>query len=89
MTRHWSEAWGLSIWRLGGEGDNLLFEAQTTLQREIDPKVLSPADRLAKVSENVSFVLDVLAEPKLFLVGSQPDLEQLTCGVSAFAASVG
>jgi hypothetical protein len=60
-----------------GEVVNQLFEAQTTLQREINPKVFAPADWQVKVAASASFVLDVLAKPKLFLIGSQHDLEQL------------
>jgi hypothetical protein len=41
---------------------NLLFEAQTTLQREINPKAFSTADWQAKLAANASFVLDVLAK---------------------------
>lgn len=60
-----------------GEVVNLLFEAQTTLQREINPKVFSTADWHAKLAANAPFALDVLAKPKLFLIGSQHDLGQL------------
>jgi predicted nucleotidyltransferase len=60
-----------------GEVVNLLYEAQTTLQREINPKVFSMADWQAKLAAKSSFVLDVLAKPKLFLIGSQNDLDQL------------
>jgi len=60
-----------------GEVVNLLFNAQTTLQREINPKVFSTADWHAKLAAKSSFVLDVLAKPKLFLIGSQDDLDQL------------
>ncbi len=60
-----------------GEVVNLLFEAQTTLQREVNPKVFSTADWRTKLAANASFVLDVLAKPKLFLIGSQHDLDQL------------
>jgi len=60
-----------------GEVVNLLYEAQTTLQREINPKVFSMADWQAKLAAKSSFVLDVLAKPKLFLIGSQHELDQL------------
>lgn len=60
-----------------GEVVNLLFDAQTTLQREINPKVFSTIDWKTKLATNSSFVLDVLAKPKLFLIGSQHDLDQL------------
>lgn len=60
-----------------GEVVNLLFDAQTTLQREINPKAFSKAEWQTKLATNSSFVLDVLAKPKLFLIGSQHDLDQL------------
>jgi predicted nucleotidyltransferase len=60
-----------------GEVVNLVFDAQTTLQREINPKVFSTVDWQTKLAANSSFVLDVLAKPKLFLIGSQDDLDQL------------
>jgi predicted nucleotidyltransferase/predicted transcriptional regulator len=60
-----------------GEVVNLLFDAQTTLQREINPKVFSKLDWHTKLATSSSFVLDVLAKPKLFLIGSQHDLDQL------------
>lgn len=60
-----------------GEAVNLLYEAQATLHREINPKIFSVEAWLAKVSEKSSFVLDVLSKPKLFLIGTQHDLDQL------------
>lgn len=60
-----------------GETVNLLYEAQTTLQREINPKVFSPSDWQAKLASNSAFLRDVLAKPKLFLMGTQHDLDQL------------
>ncbi len=60
-----------------GEAVNLLYEAQTTLQREINPKVFSPSDWQAKLASNSAFLRDVLAKPKLFLMGTQHDLDQL------------
>jgi len=60
-----------------GEVVNLLYEAQTTLQREINPKVFSMAEWQAKLAAKSSFVLEVLAKPKLFLIGSQHELDQL------------
>lgn len=60
-----------------GEAVNLLYEAQTTLHREVNPKIFSVEAWLTKVSEKSSFVLDVLSKPKLFLIGTQHDLDQL------------
>jgi len=56
----------------------LLYDAQTTLQREINPKIFSAAEWRDKFQANSPFVVDVLAKPKLFLIGAQGDLDQLT-----------
>lgn len=60
-----------------GETVNLLSDAQTTLQREINPKVFSPSDWQATLTANSAFLLEVLAKPKLFLIGNQHELDQL------------
>ena len=60
-----------------GEALALLYEAQKTLQREVNPKVFSVADWRAKMAGNSSFVTDVMAKPKLFLIGTQSELDQL------------
>jgi predicted nucleotidyltransferase len=60
-----------------GEVVNLLYEAQTTLHREINPKVFSTTDWRAKLATKTPFVMDVMAKPKLFLIGSQHELDQL------------
>ncbi len=59
------------------EAVNHLFEAQNTLGREINPKVFGADEWCAKINEPSSFVLDVLSKPKIFLIGSQSDLDQL------------
>jgi predicted nucleotidyltransferase len=60
-----------------GESVNLLYEAQATLQREINPKVFATDEWQAKLTAKSSFILDVLSKPKLFLIGTQRDLDQL------------
>lgn len=60
-----------------GEAVNLLYEAQATLHREINPKVFGAEEWRSKLEAKSSFVLDVLAKPKIFLIGNQHDLEQL------------
>lgn len=60
-----------------GEVVNLLYEAQTSLQRQINPKVFAVEEWQAKVKAKSSFVLDVLSKPKLFLIGTQHELDQL------------
>jgi predicted nucleotidyltransferase len=60
-----------------GEALNLLYDAQAIVQREINPKVFSAEEWRAKLAEKSSFVLDVLAKPKIFLIGNAHDLDQL------------
>lgn len=60
-----------------GEAVELLYEAQTSLQRDINPKVFSVDEWQAKLAAKSSFILDVLSKPKLFLIGTQRDLDQL------------
>lgn len=60
-----------------GEAVNLLYEAQAALHREINPRVFGVEEWRAKFEAMSSFVLDVLAKPKIFLIGNQHDLDQL------------
>ncbi len=60
-----------------GEVVNLVFDAQTSLQRDINPKIFSVDEWQAKLTAKSAFVLDVLSKPKLFLIGMQRDLDQL------------
>ena len=59
------------------EAVNLLYETQTTLHREVNPKIFSGKEWQAKLEAKSSFVLDVVSKPKLFLIGAQCDLDQL------------
>ncbi|MBK9571883.1 MAG: nucleotidyltransferase domain-containing protein [Rhodoferax sp.] len=56
---------------------NRLYEAQKSLHREINPKVYSVDEWRAKRRADSSFVRDVLAKPKIFLIGTQRDLDEL------------
>jgi len=60
-----------------GSVANRLFDAQQTLQREVNPKVYSVDEWRAKVQADSSFVRDILAKPKIFLIGNQHDLDEL------------
>lgn len=51
-----------------------LYEAQAALQREINPKVLSESEWAERAHSGSSFVNDVLAKPKIFLIGAEDDL---------------
>jgi predicted nucleotidyltransferase len=56
---------------------NRLFEAQQTLHREINPKVYSVDEWRTKLQADSSFVRDVVSKPKIFLIGTQHDLDEL------------
>jgi predicted nucleotidyltransferase len=56
-----------------------LHAAQTALGREINPKVFTADEFAAKArAKTEPFIADVLAKPKIFLIGNAYDLEQLT-----------
>ncbi len=54
----------------------LIYPAQGTLGREVNPKVFSASEFTAK-AQTEPFLADVLAKPKTFLIGSARDLEEL------------
>ena len=54
----------------------LLHPTQAVLGREINPKVLATDEFIAKAASE-PFLADVLAKPKLFLIGNAHDLEEL------------
>ena len=54
----------------------LLHAAQDKLARPINPQVFTPLEFAAK-ARTESFVKDLLAKPKLFLIGTPHDLEEL------------
>ena len=56
---------------------NRLFDAQQTLHREINPKVYSVDEWRTKHQADSSFVRDVISKPKIFLIGTQHDLDEL------------
>jgi predicted nucleotidyltransferase/DNA-binding HxlR family transcriptional regulator len=60
-----------------GEVVRALYGAQTTLGREINPVVYTPAELQAQVAEQVPFVVNLLAGPHIFLNGAADDLSQL------------
>lgn len=53
-----------------------LYPAQTTLGREINPKIFAP-DEFAAKARSEPFLRDVLSRPKIFLIGKADDLEEL------------
>lgn len=54
----------------------LLHPTQAVLGREVNPKVFAVDEFVAKVPTE-PFLADVLAKPKLFLIGNAHDLEEL------------
>jgi predicted nucleotidyltransferase len=60
-----------------GEVVLALHSAQTTLGREINPVVYTPAELHNHVAEQDPFVLNLLAGPHIFLNGTSDDLSQL------------
>ena len=58
------------------EAVELLHPTQAALGREVNPKVFAAAEFRARLSTE-PFLADVLAKPKLFLIGNAHDLEEL------------
>lgn len=56
----------------------VLHPVQATLQREINPVVYSLEEFRRRAASDDSFVREVLAKPKLFVVGNENELRKLT-----------
>ena len=56
----------------------VLHPVQATLQREINPVVYSVDEFQRRTANGDSFVREVLAKPKLFVVGNEDELGKLT-----------
>jgi len=54
-----------------------LHQAQSTINREINPTVYPPAEFRSKVAAGHHFLNAVLKEPVLFLVGDKRELARL------------
>ncbi|MES2219248.1 MAG: nucleotidyltransferase domain-containing protein [Pseudomonadota bacterium] len=52
-----------------------LYPAQTTVRREINPKVYSKAEWQKLVRNKNAFIKDILKKPKLFIIGTASDIE--------------
>ncbi len=61
-----------------GDAVQLLHPAQTILQREINPVVYSADEFERRIKNNDSFINEVLAKPKLFIIGTENELRQST-----------
>lgn len=55
-----------------------LHPAQQQLRREINPKVFAAAEWKSKLKAKNPFVLDVLANAKIFLLGDEHELAELS-----------
>lgn len=53
---------------------NALYDSQTTLGREINPKLMTLVEWQTRKAAGDSFVLDVLSKPKLFVMGGPNEL---------------
>ena len=58
------------------EAVELLHPCQATLGREVNPKLFSASEFTDKATTE-PFLIDVLAKPKIFLIGNAHDLEEL------------
>ncbi|MEX8520303.1 MAG: MarR family transcriptional regulator [Leptothrix sp. (in: b-proteobacteria)] len=59
-----------------GQAVELLYPVQDTLGREVNPKVFAVAEFAAKATTE-AFLRDVLAKPKIFLIGDDHELAEL------------
>ena len=57
-----------------GDAVKLLHSAQETLGREIVPRVYGPKEWKQKLRSPDAFVRDVLAKPKIFVIGTEREL---------------
>lgn len=55
-----------------------LHPAQAILQREINPVLYSTAEFGRRLGAREGFVLNILANPKLFIIGSENDLAKMS-----------
>lgn len=55
-----------------------LHSTQAVLQREINPVVYSQEEFSRRIKNNDSFTKEVLAKPKLFIIGKENELSQST-----------
>lgn len=64
----------------------VLHPVQATLQREINPVVYSPDEFHRRNTNGDSFIREVIAKPKLFIVGNENELGKLIQDQTASAA---
>ena len=54
-----------------------LYPAETSLHREISPAIYGRKEWIAKVASNSIFIQEILSKPKIFVIGTQHDLDVL------------
>lgn len=57
-----------------GEVTNALYDVQTTLAREVNPKVMSRDEWREKKNAQSTFVQELMSKPKIFTIGTDDDL---------------
>ena len=57
-----------------GDAVKALHPAQEILQREINPVLYTAAEFSRRIEAREGFALNLLAQPKLFIIGSENDL---------------
>lgn len=78
QTRASSDIDLLLIGDLGfAEAVAALYPLQETLAREINPKIYRLEEWRQSLREQSGFIRDVLGKPKLFIIGSEAELERL------------
>ncbi|MEI7612848.1 MAG: nucleotidyltransferase domain-containing protein [Betaproteobacteria bacterium] len=60
-----------------GDAVKTLHPLQEQLQREITPVLYTAAEFIRRINEHDAFIANVLANPKLFVIGSENDLGKL------------
>jgi len=60
-----------------GDAVQLLYPAQATVGREINPMVFSAEEWRTRLKAKDRFAREVLAKPKIFLIGNEDELEKL------------
>lgn len=61
-----------------GDVVSVLYPLQTSLGREINPKVFTSSEWLQLSNDKNTFIRDVMSKPRLFVMGTQQDLDNLT-----------
>jgi predicted nucleotidyltransferase len=54
-----------------------LQKAEALLRRQVNPSFVSPRDWQRKLSQKIPFITRIKAEPKIFVFGSNDELDQL------------